>query len=74
MLDQKTKEVRAAEVFKLRQALKHKADLFYGRPTERLAVMIAESLVGRDRHSPCELVWTIEAVDELRARLTHAKV
>jgi hypothetical protein len=74
MLDHQTKELRAAEVRKLRQDLMHKVDLFYGRPTERLAVVIAASLVGHDRHSPAMLVRMLEAVDELRARLTNAKV
>jgi hypothetical protein len=36
--------------------------------------MIAATLAGRDRHSPRELVRTIEMLDELRYRLTNAKV
>lgn len=52
----------------------HAWKLYHGRPTERLAYMIAATLVGPRRHSPDMLVAAIAMVDELRARLTAAKV
>ena len=75
MLDHLTKDEFCTTAIELRRELQNGAQsLFHGRPTERLAVMIAATLAGRDRHSPRELVRTIEMLDELRYRLTNAKV
>ena len=61
----------------LRQHLERvlqKRDVFHGRPTERLAAMIAAELIGQTRHSPWSLCVTIAQIDELRERLSAAKV
>lgn len=49
-------------------------EVFHGRPTERLAAMIAAQLIGPSRHSPWSLCLTLTQIDELRARLVEAKV
>tara|TARA_R110002124_G_scaffold167131_10_gene334504 strand:- start:79 stop:306 length:228 start_codon:yes stop_codon:yes gene_type:complete len=48
--------------------------VFYGRPTERLAALIAFQLIGKDRYSPQSLCYTIDCIDELKNRLISAKV
>ena len=49
-------------------------NLFHGRPTERLAAIIAVQLINQDRHTPWSLCFTIDCIDELRRRLASAKV
>lgn len=56
------------------QRVLQKREVFHGRPTERLAAMIAAQLIGPSRHSPWSLCVTIAQIDELRARLGAAKV
>lgn len=56
------------------QRVLQKRKVFHGRPTERLAAMIAAQLIGPSRHSPRSLCITIAQIDELRARLEAAKV
>jgi hypothetical protein len=46
----------------------------HGRPTQRLAAMVAAELIGQERHTPWSLAVTIQRIDELRGRLTAAKV
>lgn len=48
--------------------------LFHGRPTERLVAMIAAELIGKDRQTPLMLVTLLQQLDELRGRLSSAKV
>ena len=52
----------------------HDPAVFYGQPTQRLAAVIAAQLLYQDRHTPWSLAVTIERIDELRRRLTAAKV
>ncbi|MFZ5708821.1 MAG: hypothetical protein ACOY4T_03920 [Pseudomonadota bacterium] len=58
----------------LRQHLSRSMHLFHGRPTERLAAMIAAELIGKDRQTPLMLVTLLQQLDELRGRLSSAKV
>jgi len=47
---------------------------YRGLPTERLAATIAATLIGKKRHSPHTLAYTVELLDMLRERLSSAKV
>lgn len=58
----------------LRQHLSQSMHLFHGRPTERLAAMLAAELIGKDRQTPYMLVTLLHQLDELRGRLRSAKV
>ena len=52
----------------------NRRDVYRGRPTERLAALIAAQLIGQDRHSPWALCYTLQQIDELQRRLKAAKV
>lgn len=49
-------------------------NVYRGRPAQRLAAQIANSLIGVERHSPDKLQYTLSLVDELQNRLRYAKV
>ncbi len=73
-LNKESAEVRKIELRdELERSIRYER-VFYGRPTERLAALIASQLIGRDRYSPQALCYTIDCIDELRSRLTSAKV
>lgn len=70
-------EPNVQQKYQLRQHLHESLQsprVFHGQPTQRLAAMIAAELIGRERHTPWSLAVTIKRIDELRRRLTAAKV
>lgn len=48
--------------------------VFHGQPTERLAAEIAVHLINQNRHAPWALLGILARINELRGRITNAKV